>query len=114
VDSSNLENWIFGNNASSEDVSDGNSVKSVHGNVATPVGVTDTEPKLKNLLVKQMNLVPNSRPVKAGHHWVRPLHSCEIWRSHQICLIQVLLWQMETAEAISTTAQLCLQVSSTH
>jgi hypothetical protein len=69
VDSSNLENWIFGNNASSEDVSDGNSVKSVHGNVATPVGETDTEPKLKNLLVKQKNLVPNSRPVssKAGH-----------------------------------------------
>ncbi len=47
VDSSNLENWIFGNNASSEDVSDGNSVKSVRGNVATPVGETDTEPKLK-------------------------------------------------------------------
>ncbi len=42
VDSSNLENWIFGNNASSEDVSDGNSVKSVHGNVATPVRETDT------------------------------------------------------------------------
>lgn len=43
----NLEKWIFGNIASSEDVSDGNSVKSVRGNVATPVGETDTEPKLK-------------------------------------------------------------------
>ncbi len=83
VDSSNLENWIFGNDASSEDVSDGNSVKSVHGNVATPVGETDTEPKLKNLLVKQKNLVPNSRPVSSESwtsHWVGPLHSCEIWR----------------------------------
>ncbi len=47
VDSSNLEKWIFGNIASSEDVSDGNSVKNVRGNVATPVGETDTEPKLK-------------------------------------------------------------------
>jgi hypothetical protein len=74
-------------------------------------------PSWKNLLVKQKNLVPNSRPVSSESwtsHWVWPLHSCEIWRSHQRCLIQVLLWQMETAEAITTTAQLCLQVSSTH
>jgi hypothetical protein len=59
------ENRIFDNNSASKDVFDGYSVKSTDGNLATPVGESDHEPKQKNSLAKQKNLVAHSGPVRS-------------------------------------------------
>jgi hypothetical protein len=59
------ENRIFDNNSASKDVFDGYSVKSTDGNFATPVGESDHEPKQKNSLAKQKNLVAHSGPVRS-------------------------------------------------
>ncbi|KAH9546309.1 hypothetical protein CY35_12G088500 [Sphagnum magellanicum] len=88
------ENRLFDNNSVSKDVFDGNSVKSLDGNVATPVGESDTEPKLKNLLVKQKTLVPHSGPICSEgrtSHQARPVCS-ESWTSHQVGPVRSESW----------------------